>query len=379
MFENAISQTSITRQPRGIVTLNGQKVNFLRAEVNTTTYFLADTFSLELPMNSQAPSMGPQYFSSENAIMAQIFTGFPPDPTNYMQQNLDSLIMGQVDQIENDWLERKHILTGRDLTAKFIDNKTTQKYPNLTSSQIVTLLAQKEGLTPDVTETTTPVGTFYSGDRSALTTELPEWDLITYLSQQEGFIAYVEGTTLHFHAKPTEKDTPYLFQYNTNNTVSLVGYPSFSGISLKTFRSLTVARDIIVIVRSWNSKAKKPFNVRIRSTPNKKTVLASMAQPIGDAQTFVIVRPGLTKEQALQLAQTELRNRSQHERKIEIGMPADNILKKVSVVELRGTNTDYDQVYFTSSVNRVFSASASEGYKMIIEAKNHSPNSEVVF
>lgn len=377
MFENVIPTESISRAPRGIIQINGINASFLRAQVNSTTDFLADTFSLELPINEQSTQLTEQYFASESAIMAEVFVGFPPDPTNYTAEQLDSLILGQVDDVETDLDELKYILTGRDLTAKFIDNKTTNKYPNLTSSQIVTMLAQKEGLTADVTPTTTPAGTFYSGDRSALTAELPEWDLITYLARQEGFVAYVQGLTIHFHPAPTEKDKPYLLQYSRNENDPEKGYTEFNGKSLKLRRSLTVSRDVIVIVRSWNSKSKKAFNVRVKATPNKRTALASKAQPIGDAQTYTYTRPGLTKEQALQLAQQYIRDLTQHERKIEAEIPGDNILKKVGVIKLQGTNTLYDQIYFTSSVNRTISPMG--GYQMTIEAKNHSPNSQVVF
>ena len=377
MFENVIPIKSIARKPRGIVTINGINSVFIKAEVDSTTYFLADTFSVELPIDGQNSQLSMSYFSTQTAIMIQVFVGFPPNAENYTSNQLKSLIMGQVDEVEIDLLQRKYVLTGRDLTAKFIDNKTTQKYPNLTSSEIVTKLAQKEGLTANVVPTTTPAGIFYAGDRSALTSELPEWDLITFLAQQEGYIAYVENTTVFFHPLPKQTDAPYLIQYNENLNIPTIGYKSSSAKSLTMTRSLTVARDIIVIVRSWNSKSKKAFNIKVRATLNKKTALASQAQPIGDAQTYTYTKPGLTREQALQLAQTYIAQLSQHERIIEATLPGDNILKKIGVIKLSGTNTDFDQVYFTSSVNREISPTT--GYNMIIKAKNHSPNSMVVF
>lgn len=374
MFENKIPKQSIVRQPRGIVEINGIKCDFLRAEINTTTYFLADTFSIELPISGQPGKLSEQYFSSESAMMLEVFVGFPTNPDNFSNKDLDSIVLGQVDDVEINELERKIILTGRDLTAKFIDNKTTQKYPNLTASQIVTLLAKKEGLTAEVTETSTPAGVYYANNHATITSELPEWDLITFLAQNEGFSAYVKGTTLYFHPLPTESDTPYLLQYTKPGNDN--SYISFSGLNLTRKRSLTLARDVIVIVRSWNSGKKRAFTVKVRVTPNKKTVLASKAQPIGDAQTYTYTIPGLTKEQALQRAQKIAKQLTQHERIIEIEMPGDNILQKVSVIKLAGTETDFDQIYFTSSINRVLSPTE---YHMHIEAKNHSPNSQVEF
>lgn len=366
---------SIARQPRGIFLLNGKQVDFIRLEIDTTTYFLADTFSATLPTSGQPTGIDVAYFASTPGMLIEIYLGFPPNPNAYTKEDLDRIIVAQVDEVDITLGVDFVTLTGRDLTAKFIDNKTTQKYPNLTASQIIEKLAKKEGLSAQVTPTSVPAGVYYGNDHASVTAETPEWDLMTYLAQQENFIVYVEGTTVYFRPQPTEKDEPYLLQYQIPQLSQ--GYPVFNGVSIKVIRALTVARDIIVVVRSWNSKSKKAFDVRVKATPNKKVALSSAAQPIGDAQVFTQVIPGLTKEQALQKAQQILRQKSQHERKLTVELPGDNLLKKVSVIKLTGTNTTFDQVYFTSSINRVFSP--SEGYKMIVSAKNHSPNSQVVF
>lgn len=372
---NQIPVDSISRNPRGIITINGTQVEYISLEVNTTTYFLADTFSAILPMSGQPSGFGVDYFSRVPAIMVEIFFGFPGNLEAFSTQDLTSVILGQVDQVDMDWLNKTITLSGRDLTAKFIDNKTTQKYPNLTASQIVEKLAKKEGLSSQVTPTNTPVGVFYGNDHATLTSQLTEWDLLTYLAKQENYIVYVEGTTVYFKPQPQPTDTPYVLQYNTQNTEQ--NYPVFNADKLETNRSLTVARDVIVVVRSWNRSAKKAFQIRVKSTPNKKTALAAKAQPIGDAQVFSYVIPNLTKEQALQKAQQIIKQLTLQERKIEFELPADMILQKISVIKLTGTNTDYDQIYFTDSINRVLSV--SDGFKMMVRAKNHSPNSEVVF
>jgi phage protein D len=378
VFENKISVNSISRQPRGIVQINGINVFYTRAEVDSTTNFCADTFSVEIPISGQNSQITPAYMGVTGAMMVEIFAGFPTNPDSYTSSDLDSLILGQVDNVEINWLTRSYTLTGRDLTAKFIDNKTTKKYPNLTASEIVTMLAKEQGLSAQVTPTQTLSGVFYANNHTTLTSEQPEWDLITFLAQQEGFVAYVKDTTLYFEPEPKETDEPYLLQYNYPGTNAQYAYTSANVITLKTSRSLTLARDVIVKVRSWNSSQKRAFTITVRATPNKKTALASKAQPIGDAQVFTQTIPGLTREQALQKAQQLLKQYSQHERRIEAQLVGDNILKKVGVVKLRGTQTDYDQVYFTSSVNRVLSPNSMDGYIMTVHAKNHSPNSQVV-
>lgn len=370
------SQTdqSIARYPRSIVTVNGKALQFIDWEVDTTTYFLADKFTVNFPLKGQPLGFDDADWSSEPAIMIEIFVGFPRNINTYSKNDLKKLITGQVDSISIDDDKQMVTVQGRDLTAKFIDNKTTQKYPNLTASQIIEKLAAKEGLTADVTPTSEKAGVFYANDHSTLTSETPEWDLMTYLAEQENYSLYVEGTTVYFHPAPTEKSTPYPIKYS--QPTGDQAFISIPGMKLRRQRSLTVARDIIVTVRSWRSGEKRPIVVRVKATPNKKTQLAQAAQPIGDAQTYTYIRPNLTREQALQYAQTMLRLLSRQERIIEIEMPGDNTIKKVDVIKLTGTNTDFDQVYFTSTVTRQFNI--NDGYLMTVKGKNHSPNSQVL-
>lgn len=375
-YENKISKTSESQRPRAIVTINGIQAEFIQIYINSNTYYLADTFSIELPINGQKKELSLDYFSSQPAMMAEIFIGYPDNISKFNTTDLESMLMGQVDSVEVKYRENKIMLTGRDLTAKFIDNKTTQKYPNLTASEIVTMLAQKEGLQADVTPTTTPSGIYYANNKSTLTSELPEWDLITFLAQSEQFYAYVKDTTLHFHPKPPETKKPYLLQYSAPITNSDNAFIELNGMDFSTIRNLTVARDVEVTVRSWNSSSKKAFVVSVRSSLNKKIPLSKAAAPIGDKQKYSYTFPGLTREQALQKAQQLARQLSQHERVIEASLTGDNILNKLSVIKLTGTNTDFDQIYYPSTINRTFNL---QGYKMDISAKNHSPNSEVEF
>lgn len=370
---NQVIKASEGRQPRGIVTINGLQALFIDITIVNQSYYLADTFTVTLPINKQINGLSNQYFSSEPAIMVEILLGFPKDPNSFTKNDLETIILGQVDQIEFDDLNTMITLTGRDLTAKFIDNKTTLKYPNLTSSQIIEKLGAEQGLTVVATKTTTPVGVYYSANHSSLTVEKPEWDLMTFLAQQENFALYIEGKTLYFQPVPTDKDNPYVVVWTT--APKGTSAPNFTGISLRRSRALTVARDITIKLRSWLPGTKKSFNVTAKATPNKKVVLAEAAQPIGDSQVYTYTIGGLSKQQAINRAQQILQSLSAQERNIEIDLPGDNLLKKVGVVQLMGTQTDFDQIYYTFEVERRFNL--RDGYLMTVKAKNHSPNSQV--
>jgi phage protein D len=362
------------RQPKGLVFINGQRMAWTDFRVTTTTFYQADTFEVNLPLNWQEPGFGLEYFSNMPAMLIEIYAGFPKNPDNFSKSDLYNLITAQVDDVDVTEDETNINLIGRDLTAKFIDSRTTEKFENLPASQIATLLAQRAGLTPVVTPTTAKAGYFYGVDHARMTNEQSEWDLLTYLAQESNFVVYVQGQSLYFKPAPTPSDNPYVIQKTP--IVTGANHPNVNAVKVKYSRNLTLARDVIVKVRSWNQQYPKGFIATAKATPNKRTLIPSKAQPIGDAQTFVRVYPGLTIEQAKQKAQQILAQMSQHERRIVVEMPADNLIDKNSVIKLQGSNSDWDQIYFPSEIVRTMSI--TEGYRMEIAAKNHSPNSETI-
>lgn len=365
---------SEVRHPRAIVQINGIPTPFISLEWTSPTYYEADTFELMLAVNAFPAKMNTDFWMLNQAFLVNVYIGFPKDWDNYTTADLDLMLTAQVDDLEITQEQGTYFLTGRSLTAKFIDNKTTEKFPNQTSSQIAEILAKRRGLQAVVTPTKTPVGVYYNLDHVHLTDQTTEWDLLTYLAQKEDYLVYVEGTTLYFIPKPKPTDDPYLLQYvkPTDDSAS----PALNGMSLRLHKSLTLARNVIVEVRSWNAKQKKGFTVTTKAVPNKKTFISSKAQPIGDAEKYSYVFGGLSRQQALEKAQEILRQITQHQRNIEADLPADNKIKKNSIIKLQGSTLDFDQIYYPSRVTRHLSM--TEGYRMTIEAKNSDPQSTVV-
>lgn len=166
------------RRPRGLVKINGTdlKTGWLDFDVDNNNFYSADTFSLRLIESALPSDMNAAWFASQQDMYVELFIGVPPKPDHFSSADLTSWIYGQVDTIKWDVLNRMISLTGRDLTRVFIDTKTTQKWPNLTSSQIATQLAQSHGLNPVVTATTTKAGKFYEIDNVNLADDRSEWD-----------------------------------------------------------------------------------------------------------------------------------------------------------------------------------------------------------
>ena len=314
-----------------------------------------------------------EWWAARTEIFIEILAGFPVDADNFTSSEMVSLIYGRVDDVTYDPVGRKIDLSGRDLTSAFVDAKTTEKFLNYTSSEIAVVLALRHGLTAVVTKTETISGRYYEIDHGRLTDQRSEWDLLTWLAHEEQFMVYVKGHELHFEPKPSPDDDPYVLKWEPLTEDR--GHPVFNGKTISFSRNLTLAKDVIVRVRSWNAKNKSGFTKTAQATHNKNTVLKGAAQPIGEAQTFSYTIPGLTPEQALQRAQSLLVEITAHQVKLSATFPADNLLSVTNVIKVIGTMSAFDQIYYPDSIIRQMSI--GEGYTMSINAKNHSPESVV--
>lgn len=301
MTVNAVPAQSAARQPRGLVMLNDTPAyGWVSWQVDNNTFYQADTFSVVFAVSALPADRNVDWFAAQPAILVEILAGFPADPERYGRADLQSLIYGLVDDVSFDPVARTLTVSGRDLTAKLIDTRTAEKWPNLTASQIAAKIATDNGLTPVVTETSIKAGTYYQIDNVLVQSQQSVWDVLTWLAHVENMQVYVQGRELHFEPFAQQTDDPYLLQWQEPDETS--GFPVFNGTGVSFSRNLTLAKDVIVEVRSWNARNKKAFTQRAQATHSKNTALAAAAQPYGDAQVYTYTFPGLTPEAATKKA-----------------------------------------------------------------------------
>ncbi len=353
-----------SRQPRGAVKLNGTIVAGWTAwEVENNVYRAADTFTAHFAISDLPSDRDLAWFSTQTSIIVELFaTVAPGDPANYAPVQADRIFYGQADHISIDLNELAIELTGRDLTAKLIDTKTSEDHQNQTSSQVATLLAQREGLKPVVTATRTRIGNYYQQDHVDVVQEQSEWDLLSKLADYEGFDLFVTGDELHFQPKPTDGGDVYALVWKP--AAGDYGSPSSNTIAMSLSRDLTIAKGVTVTVRSWNAKQKKAFTV----TWPKAVKSTKPGQATDNNTAYHRTIPGLTQDQAQLRAQQIYNQVIQHAVKLDATLPADGILDCSKKIRLRGTATAFDQIYYPDSVKR--SMSVSEGFRMSVSAKN---------
>jgi hypothetical protein len=345
------------RQPRMKILTSGKEIpGPVSFTVSQNNYYQADTMTATFAVSAGGQQYNLEWWGNQTDILLDIQASLDGG------QSFQSLILAQIDRLTIDPVKQLVHAEGRDLTARFIDAKTRMSYQNQTSSQIAAQLAQGHGMDADVTATTTLVDRYYGADHDRMTLNqfsetTTEWDLLTYLAQCEDFDVWVTGTTLHFKPRTPPDADPYDVVIDTTK-------PWSNAIDIKAERSLTLAKDIVVAVRSWNSQQRKGFTVY---NPN---FLASGRVAKGTAQEFSFVRPNLTGQQALDLANRIRQDLSEKERVCTVILPADLTLGPRNMLRLRGTNSSWDQTYYIDVVSRSMSMS---GFNMTVKAKMLPP------
>jgi len=355
---NTAPAPDVARRPRGLVKVNGDVTpGWVSWEVDNNAYDQADTFRIAFAAAQLPAGRDAAWWPCQKTIAIEILAGLPGNPENFTTADLDSVIDGEVDEIHYDPVRGILDISGRDLTTRLSDAKTSEKFLNLTSSQIAERIAARHNLKAVVTKTTTPAGRYYEIDHNRFNDQSSEWELLTGLAHEEQFMVYVKGQTLYFRPLPTPGDDCYRLQWQPPTGER--GYALFNGKTLRFSRNLMAIHENQVIVRSWNAKQKKRF------------VAAVPATAPADGRIYHYTIPGLDKRQTLRRAQALHQQIARHEMKLTAELPADGVLDVTRLIQVSGTGTAFDQHYYPSSVVRHMSA--SEGYTMTVDASNHAP------
>jgi phage protein D len=326
-------------------------------ETTNTSHFAADTFRVTAALSALPPQFGISYWDKSFGDELEVRGGFATDAPTPL------LVYGQVDDVEVDPILRTLTLSGRDLSARMIDTKTTVTYQDQRASDIVTQIAKNHKLTPNVQQTAFRVtGTFYEILNAMHLQGRSDWDLLTILAEHEGFDLWVSGHTLNFQPPLALTADPYLLLWSDLRQ----GNRESNMLSLKLRRSETIARDVVVNVISWNQAQGRTFKATLRKSQANKTSKQSSVNP----QIYNFWPPNLDQVQVNQFANARAEEITRHERSIHATLPGDGLLKTRGMVKLVGTGSAWDQAYYPDIVHRTISV--EQGYIMELAAKNHS-------
>jgi phage protein D len=276
------------------------------------------------------------------------------------------MITGDVDSHVYNAIENTISVAGRDLAAGLIDTRIVTTFRNLTASEIATQFAAEHGLQAMVTPTTTIVGRIYdvdhdetsSGDFSQITNE---WDLLCRLGEAEGIVPYVFETTLYFN--PPSGNPPV---YPVELTRDFNGLLVAGVTDLLLERHMMYAQDVVVKVKSWNSRRK----TSIISTVRTRTVDESSVMKV-KLPTYLYEVPNLNQAQCLAKAQQLALEISRHERYARVIIPSLALMSPQTLLPVSGTGTDYDSTYFPLTIT--YEVTTECGASTFVEATTSSP------
>ncbi len=356
---------SQARKPRILVRADGMELpGVIDAEILSNNHYAADRFRVRAAL-SAAPGSAASWAEAADTLVEILVS---VDGGGW-SGGWASLLRGAVDTVQMDWARGTLLLCGRDLTAALIEARTQETFANRTSSEIAEILAARHGLDADVQATTTLVGRYWQMEHDRITLNqfgraTTEWDLLVTLAQHEGFDVWVSGTTLHFRPMQAAAAPQAVLR-------------PMDVIDLQMERTLTLARDIEVTVKSWNSRQNHSFEQTARATGQRGAGGGGGTGGgggRGNVQRYVYVVPNLTPDDALHLAQRKLAELTRHERVIMVEMPGELGLTPRMQMRLEGTLTAFDQIYWIDEIER--HVSMSEGFTQRLRARNATVGSQ---
>ena len=367
------------RRPRARVLIGGQELSSLKsAAVKKNNYFHADTFDVSFALWGTG-GKGHDWWLDQESIDVEVQMGRQPEEGEIAWR---TVLKGKVDDIRLDWSAGTLTLTGRDKTALFLDNKTREAFVNKSASEIVTELAGRHGMTADVTATTTRAGTYYERDHVSLNNgqfsrAQSEWDTITFLARQEGFDAWVDGDTINFH--PLSEDRGEAFAINIKEPQVIDGVAIASAVNvvgLTVSRNLALAKDIRVVVRSWNSSHAKRYEAKTESRKPARGRNATSGGGEGDdVAEYFYTFPNLTQAEAQVRANRIHQQLSRQQWVLEFELPGTLGVDPRKKVVVNTAGRLSEQLYYVDTVD--LRLDNQGGWQTVVRAKNTpEPNGE---
>jgi len=346
-----------------IVTLDGKFLPWISISVTNKNYYISDSYQIKLSLYKDI-LFNLNFWANIAQGEIKIYMGYPPVIKSFTTENLELVFTGVIDVIDIDVVQGIVTLTGRDYSSLLIDKKITQAFDNQTASEIATKFATENKLTPVVTKTTIPVGT-YNNSYNQTINSVTEWDFLTFLAQQEKFNLYVMNKELHFEPKVVTTRVPFIVHWKEGHFLSTSPVSNVEQLTLS--RTLTLAQDVEVKIRSNSIVTGKSFI----ATATSKHIKGA---PITKKQAYVYSYPNLSVLQAKAKAQSLLAEITQHEFLLTATLPPDFTLTKVTPIKLQDTETPFDQLFYLDTITRSVSI---DGVTMQIEAKNHDTNTQI--
>lgn len=316
--------------------VNGATFPVLEGHASITATKKTGTFSAEIALGLPGveSTLGPSLGDNTASIMVS---------TRGQQA---SLITGEIDEVDFDYIKGTVSVTGRDASAKLHAQKSSEKWANKQPGDIIQDIAGRVGLSPQIDPLAIKAGRIIQIDWTKLTDGISYGSVVHKLAEFMGAHWYVQGSNLVVKTNGSTS-APYVINYSP-------GPPKVSdAISLRIRRNVQAGKPIKVDVKSWHSRKKHNF------------VGTTMIGGNGSTQNYVYHVPSLTQDHADQHSKAKAKDHARHEIEVTVECVGDPSIVVSQPLQLNGTA--FAQSFDIDSIEHRFGMS---GHVMVINAKS---------
>lgn len=248
-----------------------------------------------------------------------------------------TLLTGEVDSTDFDLIGRVISFSGRDVSAKLHENKTSEKWLNKMPSDIVTDLIGRLGIgAGNITASSIKAGKQVNQDYVRLSDNVSFSYVIHRMSQIDGTRWWVDPNGM-FHYVPL--GTPQsIYTINVNQDVSPI---SADCIELKIKRNIQAGKGIAVTVKSWHPRKKQLFSY------------TSNVNGVGGPVNYSYDASNVVQDHVTKRAQSRAMERARHELTVSATVVGDPSVQAGMSLQLSGTNY-FDQMFDIDGVAHDF-------------------------
>ncbi len=247
-----------------------------------------------------------------------------------------TLLTGEVDEVAFDMIGRTVSVAGRDKSATLHETKTSDKWLNKKTSEIVKDLAERAGIKADVKTLSTMAGKMLEQDYVALSDGESFSNVIDRIAEADNARWWLDGDgVLHYVPIGTSAGTYSIY-------IDQSGQPIRSDcLHLRVHADMRAAKDQEITIRSWHPRKKRVHHYKSRLIGR------------GGKATFSDSIPNLQQNQVEHLARRIAEARARHEITVSATVVGDPSISVGMELSLKGT-TAFDQTFEMDVVSHDF-------------------------
>ena len=320
------------------LTVDGSTIPIEHGEVSQSAKLRSSSFRAAVPLSYPGAAAALANLGDNNATITVMTRG-----------QTATLITGEVDLTDFDFIARVINVSGRDKSAKLHDNKTSEKWLNKMPSDIVQDLIGRIGLSGNVTSSSLMAGKQLQQDYVHLSDNVSYAYVIHKLAQFDGARWWVDANGNFNYVPLGTQQGAYSIAINQD----------FEPISsdcmvLRVQRNVQAGKTIAATVKAWHPKKKQVFSY------------TSNVEGNGGPINFNYHMPNLLQDHVTKHAQSQAAEKARHELTVMATVVGDPSVSAGMGLQLSGTDY-FDQTFDIDTVHHEFGMS---GHRTSITARS---------